>query len=136
MRAKLSSLAPFLPARRGRRHGFTAVELIAVIGVLSLFASVMVTSLAGTRGGVLAVQCRNNLRQLVVGWSMYTDDNRGKLVYNTDGTGTGMSSGNEAWVVGWIDFSSSPDNTNSAMLVDHARYPYGAYLGPYVNDPT
>jgi prepilin-type processing-associated H-X9-DG protein len=67
---------------------------------------------------------------------MYTDDNRGKLVYNTDGIGTGMSAGNEAWVVGWMDFSSSSDNTNIAMLVDHTSYPYGAYLGPYVKDPA
>ncbi len=112
------------------------MELIAVIGVLGLLASVMVTSLAGTRAEVSAVQCRNNLRQLVAGWSMYTDDNRGKLVYNTDGIGSGLTAGNEAWVVGWMDFSSSSDNTNIAMLVDHTLYPYGAYLGPYVKDPA
>ncbi|HZR20828.1 MAG TPA: hypothetical protein VFE51_26335 [Verrucomicrobiae bacterium] len=132
---------PFLPvcARRfcpGFRHGFTAIELLAIITVVGLLASLMVRSFAGTRGGVVAVQCRNNLRQLVTGWSMYTADNRGKLVYNVEGNGSGLSAGNEAWVVGYLDFSSSSHNTNTAMLVDHKSFPFGAYLGPYVRDPA
>jgi prepilin-type N-terminal cleavage/methylation domain-containing protein/prepilin-type processing-associated H-X9-DG protein len=117
---------------KGPQDGFTASELIAVIAIVSLLASVMVTTMAGTRGGVAAVQCRNNLRQLVGGWSMYTDDNRGKLVYNHDGTQAGLSFDQAAWVAGWCDFTSSPQNTNTDMLVNHIGYPFGAYLGPYV----
>ena len=118
------------------RLGFTAIELIAIIAVLGLLASVMVTSFAGTRGGVAAVQCRNNHRQLVAGWRMYTDDNHGTLVYNSDGTQAGLMAANAAWVAGWLDFTSSSQNTNTAMLVDHTLYPYAAYLGPYVKDPA
>ncbi len=121
---------------RDPRNGFTAVELLAVVAVLGLLASVMVTSLAGTRGGVAAVQCRNNLRQLVAGWRMYADDNRGTLVYNLDGLQAGLSSGDPAWVSGWLDFSSSSANTNLAMLVNHLQYPFGAFLGPYVEAPA
>ena len=31
---------------------------------------------------------------------------------------------------------ASKDNTNTAMLVDHEIYPYGAYLGPYIKVPA
>jgi len=106
---------------------------MAIIAVLGLLASVMATSFGGTRGGVAAVQCRNNLRQLVASWSMYSDDNRGQLVYNHEGQQAGLQPDSPAWVAGWFDFSSS-DGTNWAMLVDHTRYRYGAYLGPYVKD--
>jgi prepilin-type processing-associated H-X9-DG protein len=136
MKAKLCSLQTPAVEAYHRRHGFTAVELVAILALLGVLGSIMVTSLAGTRGGVAAVQCRNNLRQLVAGWRMYSDDNLGRLMYNANGLGSGLSAGNEAWVVGWMDFSSSSQNTNTAMLVDHKTYPFGAYLGPYVKDPA
>jgi prepilin-type processing-associated H-X9-DG protein len=63
---------------------------------------------------------------------MYADDNNGQLVYNRDGTTSGKSLGNESWVGGWLDFTSSTDNTNVGFLVNHVMYPYGAYLGTYV----
>jgi prepilin-type processing-associated H-X9-DG protein len=133
--------APFVitrtcQSRTGPQQGFTVVELLAIIAVLGVLGSVMVGSMAGTRGGVAAVQCRNNLRQLVAGWRMYADDNEGMLVYNLDGSQAGLSGGSRAWVAGWLDFGNSPQNTNTAMLVDHLRYPYGAFLGPYVKDPA
>ena len=46
-----------------------------------------------------------------------------------------MSLGNEAWVGGVIDYSASTDNTNTALLIDHDKYPYGAFLGPYIRTP-
>jgi prepilin-type N-terminal cleavage/methylation domain-containing protein len=136
MKAQLPSSSPARQSCTKAHQGFTAIELIAVLAVLGLLASVMITSLAGTHGGIAAVQCRNNLRQLVAGWRMYADDNHGTLVYNLDGTQAGLSSVYPAWVAGWLDFSTFSVDTNTAMLVDHVHYPYGAFLGPYVKDPT
>jgi hypothetical protein len=115
------------------RGAFTIVELLALIFTTGLLASMMVTSLTATRADLAAVQCRNHLRQLTVAWDMYSSDNRGQLVFNTDGPQAGLKAGNEAWVVGsMIDFTGS-DCTNIAMLIDHIRYPFGAYLGPYLH---
>jgi prepilin-type processing-associated H-X9-DG protein len=90
--------------------------------------------MAGTKPNSASFQCQNNLRQLAFAWKMYADDNNGNLVYNRDGGG-GKSLGNEAWVGGWLDFSSSTDNTNTGLLIDHNQYPYGAYFGPYIKTP-
>jgi prepilin-type processing-associated H-X9-DG protein len=43
---------------------------------------------------------------------------------------------NECWVAGWLDFTTKPDNTNIDYLIDHTRYPYGAYFGPYLKSAT
>src|SRR5579864_8955366 len=116
--------------------GFTAVELAAVIAMLGLLASVMVTSLAGTRADIAAVQCRHNLRQLTLAWTMYIADNGGRLVPNHDGDTAGRTAGMESWVAGWLDVSGSSDNTNVQMLIDHFQFPFGAYLGPYLKSPV
>ncbi|HZR18650.1 MAG TPA: hypothetical protein VFE51_15260 [Verrucomicrobiae bacterium] len=112
---------------------FTVVELIVMVGTLCLLTLALTSTVASTRPGAATVTCMNNLRQLGNAWQMYADDYNGNLVYNRDGISNGKSAGNECWVGGWLDFSSAnTDNTNTSVLVDHARYPYGAYLGPYL----
>ena len=136
----MNTIDSMLPQRPGSasesRSGFTMAELLAVLVVLGLMGSVMVTSLAGTRVDLVATQCRNHLKQLTMAWLMYSQDNRGHLVYNTDGGTAGRSSSTASWVAGWLDFSGSSDNTNVQMLVDHDQFPYGAYLGPYLKSPA
>ncbi|MCZ7635692.1 MAG: hypothetical protein M5U12_06410 [Verrucomicrobia bacterium] len=45
---------------------------------------------------------------------MYADDNYGWL----PGVLSGSYPGSDRWVSGWLDFSSSPDNTNTLYLTD------------------
>ena len=99
-------------------RAFTIVELLAIVIVLGVLASLLATSMAGTRTEAPGFRCRNNLRQLVGAWSMYADDNGGRLVYNTDGGSAGKTPLSPAWVAGWLDFTASTDNTSVQMLVD------------------
>jgi prepilin-type N-terminal cleavage/methylation domain-containing protein/prepilin-type processing-associated H-X9-DG protein len=115
--------------------GFTLVELMVVVAMVGLLASTLAPSMARTKPNSASFQCQNNLRQLAFAWKMYADDNNGSLVYNMDGGNAGKAPGNEAWAGGWLDFSSSTDNTNTALLIDHSKYPYAAYFGPYVKTP-
>jgi prepilin-type N-terminal cleavage/methylation domain-containing protein len=117
------------------RAGFTLVELVVVVTMVGLLASILVPTMARTNPNTASFQCQNNLRQLAFAWKMYADDNNGGLVYNLDGGNAGKDSGDRAWVGGWLDYSASTDNTNTALLIDHNRYPYAAYLGPYVKTP-
>ncbi|HEY5914819.1 MAG TPA: type II secretion system protein [Verrucomicrobiae bacterium] len=122
-------------AAHNRRAAFTLIELAVVFAVLAILCCVLAPALCRTAPNSGAFQCLNNLRQLSAAWIMYSDDNRGKLVPNRDGGNAGQSSADAAWVAGWLDFTSSPANTNTAMLINHDRYPYGAYLGPYLKTP-
>lgn len=104
--------------------------------MLGFFALVLAPAMARTRPNSTAFQCLNNLRQLASGWKMYADDNNGNLVYNQFEV-SGQASGDEAWVGGVLDFSPATSNTNIGLLIDHNKYAYCAYLGPYVNSaPT
>lgn len=59
-----------------RRHGgFTVTELIVVIGVITILASLLWPSLSAIRGKAKRVQCANNLTVLHQALTMYSVDN-------------------------------------------------------------
>lgn len=105
---------------------FTFVELLVVLGITAFLACTLLPALAKSSPNTHAFQCVNNLRQLMNGWKMYSDDYQGRLVPNR--TSSSMP-GN--WVKGFMDFSSSPENTNINNLVGS-----GALLGPYVRSAS
>jgi type II secretory pathway pseudopilin PulG len=108
---------------------------MVVVAMVGLLATMLAPTMARTKPNSASFQCQNNLRQLAFAWKMYADDNNGGLVYNRDGGNVGKSFGSEGWVGGWLDYTSSTDNTNTALLIDHNKYPYGAYLGLYIKTP-
>ncbi len=67
---------------------------------------------------------------------MYSDDNSGKIVPNRDGISTGKFKNDACWVAGWLDFTSSTDNTNTEMLINHDKWQWGAYFGSYVKSAS
>lgn len=62
-----------------RKHGFTLVELLVVIGVIALLISILLPALNKARQASQTVQCQSNLRQLTMAFIMYTYDNKGRV---------------------------------------------------------
>lgn len=117
-----------LPARA--KAGLVLRELLAVTSVV-LFLAFLIAPMRRTAENTRdSAGCINNLKQLAAAWLMYADENSGRLVENYHGGGTvGQASNPRSapWAVGWLDWATSPDNTNTLYLRD----PKYARLSPY-----
>jgi len=60
-------------------RGFTLVELLVVIGIISLLISILLPALAKARAAAREVRCESNIRQFGIGLQMYCDANKGLL---------------------------------------------------------
>jgi prepilin-type N-terminal cleavage/methylation domain-containing protein/prepilin-type processing-associated H-X9-DG protein len=98
--------------------GFTLVELLVVIGISALLGMILLPALAGTRPNSQAFQCQNNTRRLMQAWLMYSADNGDKLMSGT------------TWIPNtlWLDWATSPANTNTAVLLDPSQSSIANYV--------
>jgi prepilin-type processing-associated H-X9-DG protein/prepilin-type N-terminal cleavage/methylation domain-containing protein len=68
----------FVP-RRAARSGFTLVELLVVIGIISLLISMLLPALNKARQAANTVACLSNERQIGQAFFMYASENKGCL---------------------------------------------------------
>lgn len=118
------------PARRntgGTRAtaAFTRTDAAVCVAVVAMMGLLMLPALANGAAKGHAAVCRANLVRLIAGWTQFANDNQDALPRALDGIGYGLG-----WVYGWLDYSTTSDNTNTLYLSD-ARY---SQVGPYVGD--
>jgi len=125
-----------------RFPGFTLIEVLVVIAVIAILASILLPTLARSKTRAQAVFCLNNTKQLTLAWVMYADENNGRLAYNLGASGgaiIGLGGGppmSVNWANNILDWELHSDNTNTAALTASGLALYAGQVASIYRCPS
>ena len=129
---------PVQSVARSDRHrscrGFTLVELLVVIGVIAVLIAILMPALSRARDQANRVACQNNVRQLLVGCTMYLNDNKMNWPFCNWSSQEGGSDSYAGWLYRYPFMTLPGHREQNALwpyLHNHAIYHCPVDAPPY-----
>jgi prepilin-type N-terminal cleavage/methylation domain-containing protein/prepilin-type processing-associated H-X9-DG protein len=119
----LSNFTNRFPRQRRRKDAFTLIELLVVIGIIAILAGLLLSAVSRAKAKGQSAVCENNLKQLLLGWTMYADNNEDRLAGSIAVNGVNQRG---SWVLG----NTSKDRTTSNIL-SGVMFEYAPTVGAY-----
>ena len=125
------------------RLAFTLIELLLVIAIIAILAAILLPVFSHAKQRAQGIHCVSNLRQMTLGWQVYTDENGNHFPPNAamghNHPAVGEDAGNPSWVAGvltvsGLNYAGVDDNTNAMKLVGAPYNRFGS-IGDYVKAP-
>ncbi len=106
--------------RRRYRMAFTLIELLVVIAIIAILAGLMLPALSRAKAKGQSAVCQSNLKQLILGWTAYANDNDDRLAGSIS---VGLVNQQGSWVLGNARQDRTVSNIMSGVIF---RYTPGA----------
>jgi prepilin-type N-terminal cleavage/methylation domain-containing protein/prepilin-type processing-associated H-X9-DG protein len=114
------------------KSGFTLIELLVVIAIIAILAAILLPVLARAKAKAYGIYCMNNLKQLQVAWTLYSDENKQRIAQSGQNSTTTYPiptqylPGNPManWVLGAVNTAAGSAATNLAFIENGLLFPY------------
>jgi prepilin-type N-terminal cleavage/methylation domain-containing protein/prepilin-type processing-associated H-X9-DG protein len=109
--------------KRPSAAAFTLIEMLVVIAIIALLASIMIPAVSGALQRAKTTQCLSNLRQLGNGFMIYAQENKGRFPYQQRDSST-------TWHVEIAPFLEGFTNSDFYDLAVEGERPPGVFACP------